>query len=149
MFPPCSPSGPGEKPSDVCSARRGGGLKGADQGAVREELCVGEGERRAEISGQQRAAVSAVHPVDQQLGRRGFPTRTQPASAASPAAASSSASVAVAPPASAPPPTPAAPDSAAARSQPTTATQRHLCLKAHQKPTKEKQNSIFSTTYYN
>lgn len=125
-----SPAGPGEKPSDVRSSRGGGGLKGADQGAVREELCAGEGERGVEISGQQRAAVSAALPVGHQLQHHASPARTQPASATGPAPASSPASAAVTPPAPAPPQTPAAPDSASARSRPTTtATQRHLRLR--------------------
>lgn len=109
-----SPAGPGEKPSDVCSAWRGGGFKRADQGAVREELCAGEGECSVEISGQQRAAVSVVHPVSRQLRRHASPARTEPASTTGPASASSSASAAITPPAPAPPQTPAAPDSASA-----------------------------------
>lgn len=107
-----SPAGPGEKPSDVCGARRGRGLKGADQGAVREELCTGEGERCVEVAGQQRAAVSAVHPVDRRLCQHASPARTQPASATGTASASSPASAAVIPPSPAPSQAPAAPDSA-------------------------------------
>lgn len=56
-------SGPGEKPSDVRRAGGGGGLKGADQRALREELCAGAGECRVEVPGQQRAALAASRPV--------------------------------------------------------------------------------------
>lgn len=125
-----SAAGPSEKPSDVCSARGGGGLKGADQRAVREELCAGEGELRVEISGQQRAAVSAVGADGQQLQQHhpSAAARPQPAPPAA-GPASAPAAAAVARPAPTPPQTPAAPDSASARPRPTTATQRHLRLK--------------------
>lgn len=58
-----SVSGLGEEPPDVCRTRGGGGVEGAHQGAVREELGVGARERCAQVAGQHGAARPAVQPA--------------------------------------------------------------------------------------
>lgn len=62
-LPLCCLTGLGEEPPDVRRSRGGGGVEGAHQGAVREELCVGARERRAEVVGQLGAARPAVQPA--------------------------------------------------------------------------------------
>lgn len=56
-----------EKPSDVCCAGGGGGVEGANQGALREKLCAGARERSAQVSVQQRTALSAHRSIQLQL----------------------------------------------------------------------------------